>query len=772
MEIKKKFDFLRKNKTNILYKFLQLISLFVVMWALNNVTILDIHQPFGIAMLFALIWCGYSPFWLGGVYAITYYLTDFSMSSAKLAIAIFIICLVLFFVKKIKKFSYPKYIIFVLCLAAYIPYIWLFSGDLKSNLTLVIAVVFAMFFLYVSIYFLQGTIKRGFSLRLNSDEKICGGIVLALIAFGLASSSLPFDIATMISVVVTLLAAYTFGMLESIAIAFVFGLGVSLYYFNPIFISFYLSFAFFASAFKTKTKIFSAIAVIIVYLFFTLYFVDFLVFKVVDLVILAAVSLIFCLFPAKVLNFLKDVFAGSKNKIAVRNVVKSSKDKVAKKLTDIARVFKEMEYSFKRTLQRVLPITEKKDMMKQDIVDMVCRDCPSKNKCLRINGEYTTQVFDSIIEAGVNKGRVTDVDVNKYLLTRCSKVPYLVSSANEVIRAYREYVVLSNNMDCSKILVAEQFNGVSNVMQGMAKEISEDISFDTELEKRIMEDLLYKNIFCEEVVVYEKNISEKTIVLLVRNDKMDAKAIEKIVSKVIRTAVNIISIEPSEVPNISVVTIATRANFDIVFGSATCNKAGVIVSGDTHSFVKIDNGKYMLALSDGMGSGTIARETSDLAIGLIENYYRAGFDNELILSSVNKLLSLNNEESFSAIDLCILDFFNNTMDFVKLGTPHSYIKTKSGVEVIQSSGLPIGILEEIRPHVTKKYINNFDIIILVSDGVNDVFGEKELRQYINSLNMINPKEISDAILTKAKTLSHGVCADDMTVVAARIFATK
>jgi stage II sporulation protein E len=423
-------------------------------------------------------------------------------------------------------------------------------------------------------------------------------------------------------------------------------------------------------------------------------------------------------------------------------------------------------------LQRTLPITEKKEMMKQDIADIVCKDCPCRNKCLRINGEYTTQVFDSLIDAGVNKGRVTDIDVNQYLLTRCAKVPFLISSTNEVVRSYREYATLSNNMDCSKVLVAEQFNGVSAVMQGIAKEIKEDILFDTELEKRIMEDLLYKNVFCEEVVVYEKNLVEKTIILLVRNDKLDNKVIEKVVSKICKNAVKIISIEPSELPNISVVTVATQANFDIIFGSATRNKAGVIVGGDTHSFIKIDNGKYMLALSDGMGSGSQARETSDLAITLIENYYRAGFDNELILSSVNKLLSLNNEESFSAIDLCVLDFFRNTMDFIKLGTPHSYIKTKSGVDVIKSSGLPIGILEEIRPHVTKKYINNFDTIILVSDGVSDAFGMHELKLYINSLNIINPQDLADNILSKAVSLSHGVCGDDMTVLVAGIFPTK
>ena len=135
-------------------------------------------------------------------------------------------------------------------------------------------------------------------------------------------------------------------------------------------------------------------------------------------------------------------------------------------------------------------------------------------------------------------------------------------------------------------------------------------------------------------------------------------------------------------------------------------------------------------------------------------------------------MSLKSEESFSALDLCILDFFAGTMDFVKLATPRSYIKKKTGLEVIDSSGLPMGILDEMRPHITKKYIESFDIVVLVSDGVADVFGQERLYNFVNNLNMINPQDIADAILSKAKSLSNGVCEDDMTVLTARIFPTN
>ena len=51
---------------------------------------------------------------------------------------------------------------------------------------------------------------------------------------------------------------------------------------------------------------------------------------------------------------------------------------------------------------------------------------------------------------------------------------------------------------------------------------------------------------------------------------------------------------------------------------------------------------------------------------IIKNFYKAGFDNDIILSSVNKLLSLSEEEQFSTIDICAIDTKKNTYDRINL----------------------------------------------------------------------------------------------------------
>ena len=257
---------------------------------------------------------------------------------------------------------------------------------------------------------------------------------------------------------------------------------------------------------------------------------------------------------------------------------------------------------------------------------------------------------------------------------------------------------------------------------------------------------------------------------MLNDENIDKTKIEKLISKIIGSKMYIESVNDSDIKNTKEVVLKTRPNYDIVFGSSACTKTGKILSGDTHSLIKIDDGKYMVALCDGMGSGEKAHTISDLTITLIENFYKAGFDNDIILNSVNKLLSLNTDESFSALDICVLDLRKNLMDFIKLGSPYTFIKHKFETECINSSGLPIGVLEEMRPHITKKAFSDYDMIVLVSDGVMDAFGDgEELKNFINNQSTTNPQTLSDQVLDRAVELVEGKCEDDFTVVAVRIY---
>lgn len=103
-----------------------------------------------------------------------------------------------------------------------------------------------------------------------------------------------------------------------------------------------------------------------------------------------------------------------------------------------------------------------------------------------------------------------------------------------------------------------------------------------------------------------------------------------------------------------------------------------------------------------MGSGERAEKASATAIGMVENFYRAGFDNDLILDCVNRLLTAAESEVFTAVDICVVDLKDGLADFVKLGAPMGMIKVGDAVNFIEGASLPVGIVEEVKPTITKK----------------------------------------------------------------------
>jgi stage II sporulation protein E len=134
------------------------------------------------------------------------------------------------------------------------------------------------------------------------------------------------------------------------------------------------------------------------------------------------------------------------------------------------------------------------------------------------------------------------------------------------------------------------------------------------------------------------------------------------------------------------------------------------------------------------------------------------------------LLTIDNQESFSTLDLCVIDLTKEILNFIKLGATYGVIKRENRVDKVEVGALPIGVLGEVTPTVLNFTISNRDMIIMVTDGITDAFEEYEhFSKFINSLSGTNPQTIAQAILDEAILLDGGIAKDDMTVLVARTF---
>jgi serine/threonine protein phosphatase PrpC len=205
-------------------------------------------------------------------------------------------------------------------------------------------------------------------------------------------------------------------------------------------------------------------------------------------------------------------------------------------------------------------------------------------------------------------------------------------------------------------------------------------------------------------------------------------------------------------------------------GIATATKYGESASGDTHAVIKIDERRFMIALSDGMGSGEYARKISESTISLLESFYRAKMPSELILSTVNKLLSFNREETFACVDIGIVNLDTGRTDVVKIGSPMGFILSGNTLRVLDSSSLPLGILDALRPDTATYALQAGDVLLFLSDGITSAFpSTADLYETLKHLPDTNPQQIADDLLSYALSLYGGTAKDDMTVLAVRLF---
>lgn len=209
--------------------------------------------------------------------------------------------------------------------------------------------------------------------------------------------------------------------------------------------------------------------------------------------------------------------------------------------------------------------------------------------------------------------------------------------------------------------------------------------------------------------------------------------------------------------------------FLMLTGTAKAVKETEKVSGDNYSFYEGEDGKMVVVLSDGMGSGEKACKDSGRVVELTERLLEAGFRKEAAIQLINgALASSGQEENMSTLDVCDLNLYTGECEFIKVGAACTYIKRGRLVDRLSTQSFPLGVFGQLEPEVMYRTLQNGDYVIMLSDGVLDALsqgiGEEVLPEIIGKLDFSNPNEIANQILTYCLTQSRGQIRDDMTVL--------
>ena len=218
--------------------------------------------------------------------------------------------------------------------------------------------------------------------------------------------------------------------------------------------------------------------------------------------------------------------------------------------------------------------------------------------------------------------------------------------------------------------------------------------------------------------------------------------------------------------------------YELVVGSATVSMqqdgGEQTVSGDATMEESYPGGMCLIGLADGMGHGEQARRESQKTLELLSLCMAAGYTRDQAITAVNgMMLSATGGDRFATVDICIVDLWTGETQMEKLGACTSYLLRGDHVKAIAGAALPLGILEQVVPIHQRMRLHDGDMLILVSDGVQDAYPDLTSLERAISRNFFkDPQRMADALLRSALLAAGGVPKDDMTVLVTAVLCAK
>lgn len=443
--------------------------------------------------------------------------------------------------------------------------------------------------------------------------------------------------------------------------------------------------------------------------------------------------------------------------------------------------------SFSKLARTFVNLSEKQTNLSKEEVDELidevaaktCKGCSMRAFCWENNFYNTYQTFFGLLASCEKRGKLEYCDIPAEFRVNCINSDFLAETTNRLFENYMLNLMWKNKMAESRELVGEQISGIAEIIEEFASELMRELSFDDTMSKKLLEELAKNGVSVYSTVVTE-NKDKKTEVIITHDScygrhvciKDIIPVVNEVLGKSMYKSIYHCSVAIDGNKNMCKLKLAEEQPYTVTTGVSRTVRYDSKESGDSHTFMDLGNGSYLLALSDGMGSGIRAKEESAAAIELFENFMEVGFDKDTAIRLINSVLVLKSEpKSFSTLDICTINMYTGMCELAKIGACESFIISADKTEIINSSTLPIGMLNSVDMETSCIQLSDGDVIVMFTDGIRDCFdmeNENYLESLIRAVRNKDPHTISETILNSAKELSDGLPKDDMTVLTAKV----
>ncbi|WP_106769535.1 stage II sporulation protein E [Paenibacillus faecalis] len=460
---------------------------------------------------------------------------------------------------------------------------------------------------------------------------------------------------------------------------------------------------------------------------------------------------------------------------------KRVRDLTAERVTQFSKVFRQLSQSFGQTSGTMQPPgkqTEEINHFMDEVAEGACSSCFKRNHCWDAKFYQTYKYMTDMMTSIEENPEIEAKDLPPAWDKICGKKEEVLNVLKQQYHLYQHDMQWKRQIFDSRLLVAEQLSGVSQVMEDLAREIKRESQTMYIQEEQIREALQHLGLSIQGIDIISLDSGHVEIEIIhayTRGYDECRKIIAPLLSDILGEHIAVMD-EMMTHPRNGLMTVrfGSAKSYEIITGVAAAAKGGDMLSGDSFSTVELGNGTFAVALSDGMGNGERARMESSSALNILEQLLQSGMDEKLAIKSVNSILMLRSpDEIYATVDMALIDQYSAQTTFMKIGSTPSFIKRGNEVIPITASNLPIGIIQDIEIDLVSLQLQAGDVLIMMTDGIYDAPGyavNKELwmKRMIQEVESTDPQEIADCLLEKVIRYQQNQIHDDMTVVVGRV----
>ena len=463
----------------------------------------------------------------------------------------------------------------------------------------------------------------------------------------------------------------------------------------------------------------------------------------------------------------------------------------ADKLNNVSKVVKEMADNYKNVAATAVTEEDIKEKNKQKFITELLNNIEymENNVLYETIENVDSKIVDDIFNELMEKQFIRESDLlrilarnNNYVVgfnqddeKETRDVEKMMEAINSAFRISKMNFIWTERLNEEKRNFETQLNGVSKAISeiavNMENELAENDSYG-EQKEQIVVLLKQKEILVQDLTINKKERYKIDIYIEKNENKEIENTIESVLSKILGEKVIIQEQNEIKSENIVKYNLISDDKFILDIGHSIAIKDGMTVSGDSIIQTKLKDGKYLIAISDGMGSGPEAKKSSQIVTSMLKRLLNSGFERNTSVDLINSNLLNVSDDVFATLDIVIADLYKGNIEFIKNGACPTYIKNNKKIQIIKSLTLPAGIVKSASTDVFDKDIENGDIIVMCSDGILDSnieYKNKELwiKYLLEDMEVTNPQKIADIILNESVDNNFGKIKDDMSVVACK-----